>query len=199
MGINNKVGIYKITSPSGKIYIGQSWDIEGRFKRYKRLGCKPQIKLYSSLEKHGCENHKFEIIHEFHKLPTQDDLNDYETKYWQQYRSEGSDMLNIREPGSKGRLSEETKQKLRNKPKYNLGIKQSPETVEKRVSKTRGMKRSVEQRKEISERRKGMKFSEETKLKMKMAKLGKKRSKESILKQSQTLKKYWENIIENGN
>ena len=28
------IGIYKITSPSGKVYIGQSIDIERRWKKY---------------------------------------------------------------------------------------------------------------------------------------------------------------------
>lgn len=35
-------GIYKIISPTGKIYIGQSIDIEKRWKAYKRLN------IYSS-------------------------------------------------------------------------------------------------------------------------------------------------------
>ena len=40
------VGIYKITSPSGKIYIGQSIDIQKRFKHYKQLhNCKNPEKL----------------------------------------------------------------------------------------------------------------------------------------------------------
>ena len=55
-------GIYKIISPTGKIYIGQSIDIEKRWKAYKRLNCKNQIKLYNSLKKYGYDNHIFEII-----------------------------------------------------------------------------------------------------------------------------------------
>jgi len=34
------IGIYKITSPSNKVYIGQSINIEKRFKSYKRYDCK---------------------------------------------------------------------------------------------------------------------------------------------------------------
>lgn len=34
------IGIYKITSPTGKIYIGQSKNIPDRIKRYKGLRCK---------------------------------------------------------------------------------------------------------------------------------------------------------------
>ena len=31
------IGIYKITSPNGKIYIGQSINIDRRFKSYRKL------------------------------------------------------------------------------------------------------------------------------------------------------------------
>jgi group I intron endonuclease len=56
-------GIYKITSPTNKIYIGKSKNIYIRWQSYKSLNCKTQIKIYNSLKKHGVENHTFEIIH----------------------------------------------------------------------------------------------------------------------------------------
>jgi hypothetical protein len=43
------IGIYKITSPLKKIYIGQSINIENRFKGYKKSLKKAQIKLYNSI------------------------------------------------------------------------------------------------------------------------------------------------------
>ncbi len=58
------VGIYKLTSPSGKVYIGSSIDIENRLKYYKSLNCKGQKRLYNSLKKYTFENHLFEIIEE---------------------------------------------------------------------------------------------------------------------------------------
>jgi group I intron endonuclease len=59
------IGIYKITSPSNKIYIGQSINIEKRWKKdYYSLRCITQTKLYNSFKKYGPENHKFEIIEE---------------------------------------------------------------------------------------------------------------------------------------
>ena len=58
------VGIYKITNPNGRIYIGQSTNIEGRWLKYKQLACKDQPSLYSSLKKYGPENHIYEIIEE---------------------------------------------------------------------------------------------------------------------------------------
>lgn len=56
------IGIYKITSPTNRVYIGQSEDILRRFSSYKRLNCKSQPKLYNSLLKYSAESHKFEIL-----------------------------------------------------------------------------------------------------------------------------------------
>jgi group I intron endonuclease len=58
------IGIYKITSPTNKTYVGQSINIEKRFKQYERLDCKKQPKLYNSFSKHGVKNHIFEILEE---------------------------------------------------------------------------------------------------------------------------------------
>jgi group I intron endonuclease len=74
------IGIYKITSPTNKVYIGQSINIERRFKEYQKLYCKQQTKLYFSLKKYGPENHIFEIIEECKEC----DLIQKET-YWKSY------------------------------------------------------------------------------------------------------------------
>ena len=48
------IGIYKITSPTNKIYIGQSTNIENRWNDYyKMIRCKRQTRLYNSLKKYG--------------------------------------------------------------------------------------------------------------------------------------------------
>lgn len=57
-------GIYKITSPSGRVYIGESIDIKDRWREYKRLDCKNQVKLYNSLLKYGVDAHIFNIVEE---------------------------------------------------------------------------------------------------------------------------------------
>jgi group I intron endonuclease len=54
--------IYKITSPTNKIYVGQTINLKSRINRYKNLGCKKQKFLFNSLTKYGWNNHKFEII-----------------------------------------------------------------------------------------------------------------------------------------
>ena len=128
------VGIYKITSPSGKVYIGQSWDIEKRQGRYRCLNCKCQIKLYNSLVKHGWEAHTFGIIHELQETITQEELNYWETFYWQKCKDGGVELLNVKEPGSNGKHSEESKRRMREAQKgnkYCLGHKHSEESKRK--------------------------------------------------------------------
>lgn len=56
------IGIYKIISPSKKIYVGQSIDIEKRFEYYKILNCKGQTILYNSFLKYGVNNHTFAVL-----------------------------------------------------------------------------------------------------------------------------------------
>ena len=75
-----KKGIYCITSPSNKVYIGASTNIEKRFKHYKGCHCISQNKLYNSLKKYGWENHKKDILEEC-KVSQ---LLERET-YWKQY------------------------------------------------------------------------------------------------------------------
>ena len=61
------IGIYKITSPTGRVYIGKSKDISRRWKTYKKHDCVKQPKLYASLDKYGHDSHIFEIIEECEK------------------------------------------------------------------------------------------------------------------------------------
>lgn len=102
------IGIYKITNPKGKVYVGQSRNLIKRKNGYKNLRCKNQTKLYNSLKKYGWENHIFEIIEECPlKL-----LNKKEIYYINEYNSieEG---LNLRGGGvGGGSLSQETKDKI---------------------------------------------------------------------------------------
>jgi len=106
------VGIYKVTNPKGKVYIGQSWNLERRQGTYRRLECKNQMKMYNSISKYGWEAHKFEVIHELPQDTTQEILNAYEILYWQQYKDCKVRMINIKEPGSNGRNSQESIDKI---------------------------------------------------------------------------------------
>ena len=73
-------GIYKISSPTGKIYIGQSKNLEKRFSDYKRANCPQQRKLFNSFYKYGFSNHIIEIIEicEVQNL-------DCRERYWQDF------------------------------------------------------------------------------------------------------------------
>lgn len=86
------IGIYKIKSPDGKIYIGQSIHIEKRIVGYKRLACKGQSLLYKSLIKYGVENHLFEIICECEIS----ELNLKEIYYIDLYSAIGENGLNLK-------------------------------------------------------------------------------------------------------
>jgi group I intron endonuclease len=123
----NIIGIYKITNPKGKIYIGQSIDIERRFKEYKTLQCKNQPKIYNSLYKYTPENHMFEIIEEC----IFEQLNNREL-YWKLYYNSINEGLNCElYDNGIGPRSEETKLKISSSQKgnkYNLGKKRTKET-----------------------------------------------------------------------
>lgn len=79
--------IYRIVSPSKRVYIGQTWNIDKRKREYKNLDCKSQRFLYRSLKKYGFENHIFDIIY---TLPEDIDnkvLDNYEMFFIEQYKT----------------------------------------------------------------------------------------------------------------
>lgn len=125
-------GIYKITSPSGKVYIGEAINIHRRWKHYKGLHCKRQPPLYNSLIKYSVAEHTFEIIEECEN----GDLKCRE-RYWQEfYDVLGENGLNCQytECGSKKQVhTQETKDKI---GKANLGKVVSEETRQKLRDRT---------------------------------------------------------------
>ena len=164
------IGIYKIKSPTNKIYIGQSINIDERFIKYKRKDCKQQVKLYNSFLKYGIEKHIFEIIEECNiEL-----LNERE-RYWQDFYNVLEYGLNCRLTNTNdksGKMSIETKLKLSksrkgfkhsdlskkkcsdNNSKYWLGKKRGQRTKEEKnkISLSNiGKKLTDEQRKKLSE------------------------------------------------
>jgi group I intron endonuclease len=114
------IGIYKITSPSNKVYIGQSINIEKRFNNYKRLDCKNQKKLYNSFLKYGVSNHIFEVIIEC----LESDLNKNESYYINLYKSTylGLNIMEVDINSLKYRHSKESKKKM---SESRIGKKQS--------------------------------------------------------------------------
>lgn len=167
-------GIYKIVSPIGKIYIGQTSDFKNRIMFYKNLHCKGQIKVYESLIKYGYENHKIELIEKVEK----ENLNERERFYQEYYDCLGVNGLNLymtgtidkkaivhketRQKMSKNLINnkralglvhtQETKDKIRERHignKYNLGYKHNEFSRFKMSLSRKGKQKTIEHRKAI--------------------------------------------------
>jgi len=191
-----KCGIYKITSPTGKAYIGQAVDIDKRWSEYNLNNSNlfKQPKIYRSLKKYGIDNHKFEVVEEC----KEEQLNERELYWGGYYGVLGKNGLNLRLGNAGGRINEKTKQQisisLTGKPK--LTSKKGKEHALYGVTKTEKHKQNIKKGKEnisqytlikMSEsikgkkkgkkspgsgKKTGFKVSEETKQKMRLAKLG---------------------------
>lgn len=185
-------GIYKIESPGGSVYIGQSIEIFTRWAFHKKMhSSSKQYKLYNSLKKYGVSNHSFSIIH---LLPNDVDIKTlvtYEQFCMDQFREAGYSLLNLREAGSNGKVSEDTKRRISEANKghvaHNLGKKHSDETRKKMSISRRKWKITKETGIKISQALKGVAKSEEHKSKIKLFKKGHVRSLETRLKQSATM------------
>jgi len=164
------IGIYKITSPSGKIYIGQTTNFSKR-KSYYKNGAKPyQVRIYNSLEKYGYDAHTIEFIEEC----LVENLNERE-RHWQEfYDVIGDNGLNCRLTATddkSGFLSESSKNKLsiakkkvvidgewREKFAYDWsGKNHSEETKRKMSDSAKGKKKTVEHISKLPQNQKGYK------------------------------------------
>lgn len=178
------IGIYKITSPSGKVYIGQSHNINKRKEKYKSLYFSNQTKLHASVKKYGWGSHKFEII----CLCPEEELDALEIHYINEHNSLSKEHgLNLKSGGSAGKHSEETKKKMSvshtgKSATWLIGKKQSDETKSKRADSRKGYVHSEETKYKISNSNKGKRRSEEMKKKISAALTGRKLSPETILK-----------------
>jgi group I intron endonuclease len=184
---NKIIGIYKITNPNNKIYIGQSRDVLSRIKYYKGIHCKGQPKLYSSLKKYGWDRHAFKIICQCEES----NLNKLEIHYANLFNVYDKDYgLNLIGCGnSKGYHSEETKNRIsvvrRTKGSYFVSIKTRIKLSESHKGLPSGMK--------------GKKHTKEANEKNRLAHLGisppnkglfgNKLSKDAILKRTETRRK----------
>lgn len=128
------IGIYMITNPKGKIYIGSSTNIQARWNNY-RYSCnfKKQKLLHASFKKYGYKAHKFDILEECNE----DILFDREI-YWISYKKsyfyENKNIgLNLTKGGDSPPKQTQPKS-IEHKEKISLankGKKHSPETIQK--------------------------------------------------------------------
>lgn len=148
-----QIGIYKITSPSNKVYIGQSRNIERRRKEYSQKGCPKQRKLFSSLVKYGWDTHKFEVLMNVSENVPQNIFDDIEQAYMDFYRNSGYELMNIKEGGSNGPHSEETRKRMSLKK---IGRKLSESTLKKHRERMLGKNNPFYNKKHSEETRKKM-------------------------------------------
>jgi len=170
------IGIYKITSPSNKIYVGSSINIEKRKKHYINLDCKAQRKLYNSFVKYGYDNHLFEILEECSEV----DLFRRENYHGILLNVMDKDIgLNLSLPAlgeKKAIISQETLDKMSKSQSGNkngfFGRKHTTMSLEK-MSKAHKNK-SLETLNKMRNSQLGKKASEETRLNMSLAQKGRK-------------------------
>lgn len=207
-------GIYKITSPSGRVYIGQSWNIKKRWANHK--GINGNTILNNSFKKYGVNCHVFEIVHELPFDVSQNTMDVYEQLYMGAYRDCGIDLLNIVEGGGgmKGfKHSPETRAKLsklatgriqtdeaKEKNRQSQLGRKHPEHVKEKIgAANRKSKRPdlAKYNKQVKSNMTGQKHSEETKIKIGLAHKGKAWSKgriqsdEEKAKRSAIVKEWW--------
>ena len=106
------IGIYKITNKkTGKSYIGQSNDIERRFKEHQQKGASSRIPLDVAIQKYGKDTFDYEVIEECDLSQ----LNEKEEYYIQLYDTknngyncnDGGNQQSIGLNNGRAKLSEE--------------------------------------------------------------------------------------------
>lgn len=180
------IGIYKLTSPSGKSYIGQSLNIDVRLHHYKLLMAKGQTKLYRALLKYGFENFSIEILKIIGDYISKDKLkvllDGYEIYFIKKYDTINIGY-NIREGGSRGKLSPEAKEKI---SIANKGRVLSEEHKRKLSISHTGYIMPQSQKDLISTKSKLKGISLETRDKMVKSRKGYKPTKETLIKYSKS-------------
>lgn len=154
--------IYKITSPTGRVYIGQTINILLRLGKYRSCNVE-QYKIHCSIVKFGWDAHTVEVLCSCQKH----EMDELEIKYIKEYDSYNSG-LNSTEGGRNAKLTAYQKDRVR------------------RSNQTRAIKsETIAKRKATCEKTgypmQGKKHSEESKLKMSLSRIGKKKTEEQMV------------------
>ena len=126
----NKCGIYMITSPSGKSYIGRSLNLKERLNKYKNLLCSEQQGIYHAILKYGWENMMVTILY------SEDRINKLEIEFISKYNTLTPNGYNLKSGGNQPTLSDITKQRMSEEHKRKLSIAQNKDWVKEKKSLT---------------------------------------------------------------
>lgn len=140
---------------NGKCYVGQTRNVKSRRRNHEKAYKKYAFQY--ALIKYGVDNFDFLILHE--NIESQSELDRLECEYILLYNCMSPNGYNIKNGGSHGKLSKETREKI---SKSNMG-----------------KKISIENRQHLSRLYSGRKFSYETRLKMSKSRTGMKRKSPS--------------------
>lgn len=139
--ISKSWSIYKMTSPTNRVYIGLTSNVNKRKAAYRGLDCKSQPLLIRSLEKYGFDSLNFEIIDSFDGT-----LSEARSKeiFWIR-----TNMSNY------SKYPEMSGMNLTDGGQGTLGYKRSDAQKEAISIKNKGYKHTDEAKKKISEASKG--------------------------------------------
>ena len=107
-------GIYMITSPNGKSYIGRAINLKNRLNKYKNNHNNEQPLIYNAIKKYGYDNMKITILWqtEIKKDNTNEILNQLESLYILKHNTFTPNGYNLTTGGDACKLSEATKLKV---------------------------------------------------------------------------------------
>ena len=139
-------GVYKIVSPSGKVYIGKSQHMQSRMNLYKNGHTKQQPKIHRSFNKYGFDNHTFYLL----EICDIDILLErelyYKLQHIEEYGWETALFCDLYDNGS-GPKSKETKHKI---SKGKTGKKHLKEHSNKGISRPNFMNEDIKQKISLS-------------------------------------------------
>jgi group I intron endonuclease len=190
--------VYKITSPSGKCYIGKTVNFISRMNDHRRLEWADGhcTVLQKAIRKYKWENMKIEVLFETNNI---DELNQAEKDQIKAHKSnyngfgynctDGGDGGYTWSDGSKEKAREAMLKHHRSGPGHTKTAKSRISTSLKKYKQEKGV--SVQHRSNLSKSLKGRVFTAEWKENIGAAARGRKMSKESSEKKSIKMKAHY--------
>ena len=179
--------VYVAISPSKKVYVGQTFQTINRRKiEHRRDSRKGKTRFYRAIQKHGFENFEWIVLRECQSKEELDETEQFFISFF--IATDENYGYNLKDGGSVGRHSDETKKKMSEKGKGRIPWNKGKTNIY-----------SEETRKAMSDARIGKEpwnkgkenvYSEETLTEMKKAKEGKTLSEEHKKKISEGVRRH---------